>query len=51
MQWLNCERMRLVLIGVVASIVFCGSGHLKAEIIMSEPTGGGPVINDAADVQ
>jgi len=39
-----------MLIGFVAAIML-GSRSVRADIIMSEPTGVGPVINDAYDVQ
>jgi hypothetical protein len=39
-----------MLIGFVAAIALVG-GRVKADIIMSEPTSVGPVINDAYDVQ
>ena len=37
MKWLNCYRMRLVLVGVVAVLVL-GSGHTKADFIFGKPT-------------
>jgi hypothetical protein len=51
MKWLNGYRMRLILVGIVAAIVLGGGGRAKAEIIMSEPTNVGPVINDSGNVQ
>jgi hypothetical protein len=50
MERLCGYRIRLVLVGFVAAIVL-GGGSVKAEIIMSEPTNLGPVINDAYDMQ
>jgi hypothetical protein len=50
MYWLNSYKMRLVLVGIMVTIMFVG-WSAKAEIIMSEPTSVGPVINDAYDVQ
>ncbi len=50
MKWLNGYRIRLLFAGFVAAIVL-GGGPAKADIIMSEPTSVGPVINDAYDVQ
>jgi len=42
--------MRFVLVGFVAAMVL-GGGTGNAEIVMSEPTNLGPVINDARDAQ
>ncbi len=50
MKLFNCSKIRLMLFGFVAAMVL-GNGSAKAEIIMSEPTNVGPVINDAADMQ
>jgi hypothetical protein len=50
MKLLDCTKVRIVLVGFVAAIVL-GGGSTNAEIIMSEPTNLGPVINDAYDVQ
>jgi len=50
MKWLNGYRMRWMLVGILAAVVL-GGGSAKAEIIMSEPTNVGPIINDATDVQ
>ena len=44
MKWLKCVKIRIVLVGVVTAIVLSGGG-VNAEIIMSEPTNLGPVIN------
>jgi hypothetical protein len=49
MKRLNCEKMRFVLIGFVVTIVIGSSA--KAEIIMSEPSNLGPVINGDSGVQ
>ncbi len=51
MKWSNCCRMRLILVGCVIAIVSGAEERVSAEIIMSEPTNVGPVINDAYDVQ
>ena len=51
MKLSNGYRMRLLLVVFVAAIVLGGGEHGKAEIIMTEPTSVGPVINDATDVQ
>jgi OOP family OmpA-OmpF porin len=50
MKRLNGYKMNLWLVGVVVAIVL-GGARANAEIIMSEPTSVGPVINDAYDVQ
>jgi len=50
MKWLNGNRKRLVLVGVAVVIVVSG-GRAKAEIIISEPTNLGPIINDSGNVQ
>jgi hypothetical protein len=49
MYWSNSYKMRFVLVAFVATIVIGSSA--KAEIIMSEPSNLGPVINNAGDVQ
>ncbi len=51
MKWLNGLETKLMLFGFVAAIVLGSGERGKAEIIMSEPTSVGPVINDATDVQ
>jgi len=51
MKWFDGYRMRLVLVGFVAVVALDGGRRVKAEIIMSEPTNVGPVINDSTDVQ
>ena len=50
MKWLNCYRIRLMLVGIVAAGVL-GGESAKAEIIMSEPTHIGQPINDSYDLQ
>src|SRR4030042_6492098 len=47
MKWLNGYRMRLVLIGVVAVVVF-GVGSTKADFVFGEPVSLGSVINSAS---
>ena len=49
MYWANSYKMRFVLVAFVATIVIGSSA--KAEIIMSEPTNLGPVINEEHGVQ
>ncbi len=44
MKWLNDYRMRLVLFGVVVSIVH-GGGSTKADFIFGEPVNLGPTVN------
>jgi hypothetical protein len=44
MGWLNGYRMRLVLIGLVAGIVF-GIGQARADFTFGEPTNLGPTVN------
>jgi len=44
MKWLNDYRMRLMLLGIVAGIVFIGS-NVNADFIIGEPINLGPVIN------
>jgi hypothetical protein len=44
MKWSNSYRMRLVLIGFVAGIVF-GSENVKADFTFGTPTNLGPTIN------
>ncbi len=46
MKWLNGYRMRLVLIGFVAAVVF-GVGSVKADFVFGEPVSLGSVINSA----
>jgi hypothetical protein len=50
MERLNGYRLTLAFVGFVAAVVL-GDGRSNAEIIMSEPTNVGPVINDSTDVQ
>ena len=51
MKCLNGYRMRLMLTGFAAAIVFVAGGRGRAEIIMGEPTNLGLMINDATDTQ
>ena len=44
MKWSNFAKMRLVLIGVVAAIMFCG-GSAKAYFTFGEPTSLGLAVN------
>ena len=44
MKWLNDYRVRLVLVGVVAAIIF-GGGSAKADFIFGTPINLGPVVN------
>jgi len=37
MKWLNSNRMRVVLIGIVAAIVFGGGGSVNADFVISDP--------------
>jgi hypothetical protein len=46
MKWLERNRMRLVLLGIMAGIVL-GGGSAKADFVFSEPTDLGPPINGA----
>ncbi|MFH1715862.1 MAG: hypothetical protein ABIF19_00800 [Planctomycetota bacterium] len=50
MKLANCAKIRVMLVGAVAAMVLVG-GNAKAEIIISEPTNLGPVINHAGGVQ
>jgi len=51
MKWQGNCKMRLVCVGAILWVLVAGVGRAEAEIIMSEPTNLGPVINDAYDVQ
>jgi len=44
MNWLNSDRMRLMLIGIMAGIIFCG-GRAKADFTFGEPTNLGSTVN------
>ena len=44
MKWLNDYRMRFMLLGIVAGIVFIGS-NVNVDFIIGEPINLGPVIN------
>ena len=47
MKWSNCEKMRLVLVGIVAMIII-GSGNAKADFYFGEPTNLGPTVNSSS---
>jgi len=44
MKWLKGNKMRLVLIGSVAMLVFC-NGNAEADFTFGEPTNLGPTVN------
>ena len=44
MKWLNCYRMRPVLIVIVVEIVF-GGGRAEADFTFGEPVNLGPTVN------
>ena len=44
MKWLNSQRIRLVLIGFMAAIVF-GGGNARADFTFGEPVNLGPTVN------
>jgi len=44
MKWLERDRMRLVLVGIVVGIVF-GGGSAKADFTFGTPTNLGPPVN------
>jgi len=48
MKWLNGNRMRLVVVGIVATIVL-GGGSVKADFTFGEPTNLGPTVNSSAN--
>ena len=48
MERLNGNRMRLVVVGIVAAIML-GGGHAKADFTFGEPTNLGPTINSLTD--
>ncbi len=48
MKWLNGDRMKMVVVGVVAAIVVSG-GNAKADFTFGEPTNMGPLINGAGN--
>ena len=48
MYWLNSNRMRFVVVGIVAAIVF-GGGNAKADFTIGEPINLGPNINTPGD--
>jgi len=45
MKWLNCTKIRLVLVVFVAAIVIGGGGSAYADFTFGEPTNLGPTIN------
>ncbi len=49
MKWLNRNRIRLVLVVLVAAIVFGGSEIVKADFIIGEPVNLGQTINTQVD--
>ena len=49
MKWLNCEEIKVLLIGFVAAIVI-GSGSAKADFTFGEPVNMGPPINGPDDM-
>jgi len=48
MNWLNCAKIKIMLVGFVAVFVL-GSGSAKADFTFGEPKNLGPTINSAAD--
>jgi len=44
MYWLNGNRMRLVIVGIVAAMVLSG-GNAKADFTFGEPVNMGPLVN------
>ena len=48
MNWLDSNRMRIVVVGIVAAIVF-GVGNAKADFTIGEPINLGPNINTPGD--
>ena len=46
MKWLDCYKIRLILVGFVAAIVL-GGGSAKADFIFGEPMNLGPPVNSA----
>ncbi|MFC1635616.1 LamG-like jellyroll fold domain-containing protein [Planctomycetota bacterium] len=49
MKWFNDYRMRLVLVGFVAAIVFSGSEIVKADFTFGEPTNLGSNVNSSVE--
>jgi hypothetical protein len=47
MKWLNCYRMRFMLIVFVAAIIIDG-GSTKADFTFGEPTNLGPTVNSSS---
>jgi Tol biopolymer transport system component len=48
MELWNSNRMRLVVVGVIAAMVLDG-GHAKADFVFGEPTNLGPPVNSSSD--
>ena len=48
MKWFESYRIRLVLLGFLAAIVFSG-GIANADFIFGEPTNMGPTVNSSAE--
>jgi len=49
MELLNCTKIRLVLLGFVAAIVFSGSEFVKADFTFGEPTNLGSNVNSPVE--
>ena len=49
MNWLNCSKIRLILVGFVAAIVLGGGGSAIADFTFGEPTNLGPTVNSDSD--
>jgi hypothetical protein len=47
MKWLERNRMRFVLVGIVAGIIF-GGGRAKADFTFGEPMNLGPIVNSSS---
>ena len=47
MQWLNGEKMKKMLVGVMAALILSG-GNVRADFTFGEPTNLGPPINSEA---
>jgi len=48
MKWLNCEKMRVALVGFLAAIVV-GAGNVKADFTFGEAVNLGPIVNSKYD--
>jgi hypothetical protein len=44
MKWLNCDRMKLVVVGIVVAMVL-GGGRAKADFVFGKPVNLGPTAN------